>query len=76
MNSSAKEVTMNGGWERGKSNSESDGPPTKNVIRGAPREGTKTKYGKNETHNITFSKDGVKRITTFKVINGNIVPRN
>jgi RHS repeat-associated protein len=74
MNSSAKESTMNGGWERGKSSS-SFGTPTKNVIPGAPGQGTKTVYGANGTFNISFSKNGKAVISTTKVVNGNVVPR-
>jgi hypothetical protein len=72
MNSSAKESTMNGGWERGKSNNHAE-PGTKNVIRG--RQGTRTFYGQNGTFNISFSKNGKTVISTTKVENGNIVPR-
>jgi RHS repeat-associated protein len=75
MNSCAIESTMNGGWERGKSYNNYDGH-TKNVIRGAPGEGTRTVYGLNATFNISFSKNGQTIISTTKVVNGNVVPRN
>ncbi len=74
MNSIKKEKTMNGGWERGVGVSTKDAPRTKNIIY---KNGVKvnTVYGVNATFTIPFSKNGAIKKTTFKVINGNVVPR-
>ena len=74
MNSNKKEKTMNGGWERGKGTATKDAERTKNIIY---KNGVKvnTVYGVNATFKIEYSKNEVKKSTTFKVINGNVVPR-
>jgi hypothetical protein len=73
-NSSKKEKTMNGGWERGKSNVIKDAPSTKNRVFRNNVERNPV-YGKNATITTSFSKGGAIRTTTYKIVNGNIVPR-
>lgn len=78
MNSVAKESTMNGGWERGKNNNTTDKPPTKNVTHHNSRLGgyTSTVWKKNKAYNISYSKNGKTKVSTWQVSNGNVVHRN
>lgn len=71
MNSVGLEKTLNGGWERGKSNNVAD-KPTKVKEKETGRTYMTSRDG---TYNISYSKGNQTIISTFVIKLGNVVPR-